>query len=177
MKLQIRVMVVLSVILALCAVSNLYAQPQQGQQELILTAGLDRQIGSGVGNFNGDITYGHFIDDSFQLGVRQGMSYTFSDDTQDFWRATTVPFVDYHCEGFGRDNQVVPVLGGFVGAVWNDEDFTGTVGPQAGLKIYVDDSAFFLTRYRYEWFFEDLDDVNETIDSAHVVTAGFGYTW
>lgn len=96
------------------------------------------------------------------------------------WNAVTSPLLNYHFVGdspLAVNKNVVPYLGGFVGAVWNDEDFTGTVGPQAGVKLYVTPSTFVAANYRYEWFFDEVGDANDTQDANHVVTVGLGYNW
>ena len=43
-------------------------------------------------------------------------------------------FVNYH---FRVTDIIVPYLGAFIGAAWNDRDVTGTLGPQGGVKFFV----------------------------------------
>lgn len=77
----------------------------------------------------------------WEVGIRQGFFYTLSDEASDVWRATTTPFIDYHFRDGTNEQTIVPFVGGFVGAVWNESDFTGAIGPEAGLKAYMSDST------------------------------------
>lgn len=164
-------------IMAMVLASTCYALPREGTQELLVSGGLNRTIGTGTGNFNGDLSYGWFMDQAVEAGIRQQFSYTFADDASDVWRATTAPFLDYHFNTWGKDNNILPFVGGFAGAVWNDDDFTGTVGPEAGIKAYLNEDTFILLRYQYQWFFDELDEVNDTLDSVHVMNVGLGFNW
>lgn len=121
-----------------------------------------------------DASYGYFLSDPLQVGVRQSLVVNHNRDSRDLWNAVTAPFVNYH---FNTDGSVVPYVGALVGAVWNDDDVTGTAGPQAGIKAYLSPSTFIMTNYRYEWFFDDLSDANETQSSQHIVGIGLGYQW
>ena len=93
------------------------------------------------------------------------------------WAATTAPFVRYHFLGLS-ENRIVPFLGAFLGAVWNDNDITGTLGPEAGIKFFVTEQAFIQTRYRYAWFFDDFESADNQSDNGnHVISVGIGYFW
>ena len=52
------------------------------------------------------------------------------------------------------------------------------MGPLAGLKFFVTDATFVQTAYRYEWFFDSLDQAGDhSNDGNHVVSIGIGYVW
>ena len=70
--------------------------------------------------------------------VSPGAYYNFIDDGNDVWIATTASFVNYH---FRITDIIVPYLGAFIGAAWNDRDVTGNLGPQAGHQFFVHEQA------------------------------------
>lgn len=154
------------------------AVPRAESNEVQITGGYFRSIGTGGGNFNTDMGYGYFLTKDWEVGVRQGINYNLVENASDDWIATTSPFLEYHFMNEGQTTPtLLPFLGGFVGAVWNEDDFTGTVGPSGGVKYFFHDQTFLTARYRYEWFFDEINEVNDTIDSNHVVTFGLGYVW
>ena len=154
------------------------AAPKEGDKELQLAGGFFREIGSGASNLNVDGSLGYFFTPQWEAGVRQTFNYDEVSGASDEWYATTVPFLDFHLASWGNPDQpVVPFVGAFAGAVYNDDDITGTLGPDAGVKLYVSDSTFVAAKYRYEWFFEDFDEVDDTLNSHHVVSLGLGYNW
>lgn len=154
-----------------------FALPQGGENEIEVSAGYFRAVGTGSGTFNGDLLFGRYFDNpAWEVGIRQGFNHSQRDKSPDFWTATTAPFVSYHFRNL-LANEAVPFIGGQLGAVWNDEDFTGTIAPDAGIKFYIGDNTYFVTRYRYEWFFDKFKTVDETTDASHVVTAGLGFNW
>lgn len=174
-------LVVLAILPFVAARAN--AQPVGGANEVSGAASFFRPLGTGAGTFNLDAAYGKYFDDPrWQWGIRQSYTLNHDDDTRDVWNAVTAPFINYQflgedIVGVGKPTALVPYLGGFVGAVWNDEDFTGTVGPQAGVKAWFTRSSFVGVQYRYEWFFDEIEQADEFQDSNHVVTIGFGYSW
>ncbi|MCO6432435.1 MAG: hypothetical protein J5J00_16400 [Deltaproteobacteria bacterium] len=155
------------------------AQPKEGDQEIGLAASYYHPLGTGRGLFNFDAAYGFFPSDELEIGLRQSFTYSQSAEVKDVWNAVTAPFALYHFSdlGWAGDNALVPYLGGFIGAVWNEDDFTGTMGPDAGLKLYLSETTFLNAGYRYEWFFEEIGEANETQDANHVALIGIGYNW
>lgn len=157
--------------------------------ELQLAISTFKSRGVDNGTASGEITYGRYLSDSWQLGVIQGLNYAFINDGDDIWSASTVGFADYHFgDGQPVKGSTVPYAGLFLGAVYNDDDSTGTIGPNLGIKKYVEDSTFINVRYRYEWFFDDLEfgspseagDSFQTVsdnksDGNHVFSIGLGY--
>lgn len=163
--------------LSLVQVPIAKAQPTAGDQELQVSGTFFRPVGQGGGNFNGDLSYGvYFNDPAWQLGVRQGYNHIFGSNQDDIWNLTTVPFLDYHILNMGS---LVPFVGGFAGAAYNDDDITGTAGPEGGIKAFIGTNTFVGLKYRYEWFFDELetDDIRDTSDASHVVSISLGYLW
>lgn len=166
-----------SITALLVSVSPALAEPKPNSHELQAAAGYFQAHESDNGNLNIDLSYGRFMDDpAWEIGLRQGYVGVFREDARDLWVATTIAFVDYHF-GVNPGNQFVPFLGAFTGLVWNDEEIDGTAGPEVGVKAYMNESSFLSARYRYEWFFDDIEQGDETSDGNHVVTVGLGYLW
>lgn len=177
MKINVTILALSMSLLILLSNQSASALPSSGSKEVLVAGGYNRDIGTGSGNANLDVSYGSYIDQALEVGLRQQFNYTIQKETSDVWRAVTAPFVNYHLTALGQNQSIVPFLGGQLGAVWNDDDITGTIGPEGGFKFYMDNSTFLLARYQYQWFFEKFGDVNETQNSAHVGVLGLGFNW
>jgi hypothetical protein len=147
----------------------------QGTKEIEGSAGFFHAEGSDVGSVNGFVSFGYYVAPRLDIGIRQTLTYNFIEDSSDTWLASTVPFIEY---SFGTGD-VRPFVGAFAGAVYNDDDLTGTAGPAVGLRWYLNDSTAVVGRYRYEWFFDDLtfDDATDTSDGNHIVSVGLSFSW
>ena len=173
--------------LILLGTSSAAAQIDEGDSQAQLSLGFFHQQDSETGTLQGDGTYGYYVTPMWEVGVRQSIASTFVEDGDDAWLASTAPYVHYNFHNPNEMNTYIPYLGAFIGGVYNDDDFTGTVGPAGGLKIFPEDDVFMNIHYRYEWFFDDLElssvrDDFDTLkenrsDGNHVVTIGFGILW
>jgi hypothetical protein len=152
------------------APANLVAAPVSGDSEIEVSGGFSHAQGSGTGNFNADIHYGYYLTPGWELGLRQALNYQFIDRHRDSWIATTTPFIFYN---FQFNEKFIPYLGADIGVVWNDRDVTGTLGPNAGLKIFLSDQSFLNLGYRYEWFFDRI----HASTGNHVANIGLGFVW
>ena len=128
---------------------------------------------SDISSFSGDVALGYFVTQGIEVGVLQGLTYTFIDDEEDDWSGSTVGFANYNFGG--PDARFVPFVGAFGGALYDDDDVTGTVGPNVGFKLFFNETTFALTRYRYEWSVDGIDEIDENADEGnHIVTVGIG---
>ena len=154
-----------------------FAIQDQGDKEIEFTGGFSHTSGSNVGTANADVSIGYYVAPRVNLGVRQTLSYSFVDDGSDTWSASTIPFVNYNFET--KNPYFRPFIGAFVGAAYNRDDTTGTAGPAVGFKYFLSDNTAVVTRYRYEWYFDELsfDDATDTADGNHIVTVGMSYSW
>ena len=168
-----------SILLVLCFAVGSYAVQSAGDNEIQLSGGFFHANDTDVGTATLDVSYGYYLTNVWELGIGQTLNYNFIDDASDTWTASTVPFLYYHIRGLSTNDTFQPFLGAFVGAVYNDDDATGTAGPAVGFKAFVNESTFLMTRYRYEWFFNDVElgDVTDTTRGNHVVTLGLGFVW
>lgn len=162
------------------AASNAGARPLAGDREFQVTGGFSYAQGASSGNINADASIGYFLPDpAWEIGFSQGLAYQFIDGDPDVWTASTVPFLNYHFLRGIETQAFVPFIGAIGGMIWNDKDVTGTLGPSVGFKMFLSEQAFFVTRYRYEWFIGDLrlGNSEKSNDGNHVVTMGLGLVW
>ena len=155
-----------------------YSAQDSGDSSLQFGGSFFHAQNADVGTLNLEIAYGYFTTQSWEVGLIQTLGYRFIDGADDQWVASTIPFINYHFLGLSKDDVFQPFLGAFIGASYNEDDITGTMGPQVGFKSYVNDTTFVTVKYRYEWFFDDLtwDDVDDSSsDGNHVVTFGIGF--
>jgi hypothetical protein len=151
------------------------AMPVDGDSEIQVSGGASHTQGSDSGNFNADISYGYYLTPGWEVGFRQAINYNFVDHGSDSWQATSTPFILYN---FRVTNVLVPYLGLSGGIVWNDRDITGTIGPAAGVKLFVADQTFVNIGYRYEWFFNSFEAARDNrVHGNHVANIGLGFVW
>ncbi len=156
-----------------------YAAQTAGESEIQLSGGFHHTNDTDVGTATLDVSYGYHLTNVWEIGIGQTLNYAFIDHGDDQWTASTTPFVYYHIRGLSLNDTFQPFLGAFVGAIYNDDKTTGTAGPAVGFKAFLNDKTFLITKYRYEWFFEDLElgDASDTSNGNHVVTLGLGFVW
>ena len=161
----------------------------ENDKELQISLGAFKSAGADSGTISGEVTYGKYVTPHWVLGVIQGVNYAFIDNQDDVWTLSTVGYANYNFgDGDPKKGSFVPFAGAFIGTSYNDEDSTGTIGPNLGFKYYVNDTTFITTRYRYEWFFDDLelnsvsdirDDINIVSDNKsdgnNVISIGLGF--
>lgn len=151
------------------------AYQSKGDSTLQLGGGFFHAQGADVGTLNVDLAYGYFLTENWQLGVMQTLGYSFIEDGDDQWSASTIPYINYN---FRTQESFQPFVGAFIGASYNEDDITGTLGPQVGFKSFINDTTYILVRYRYEWFFDELEynDIEDnSSDGNHVVSFGLGF--
>jgi len=165
--------------ISLLATRPALAAPAARDNELLASGGFFHSQGSDVGDFNLALSWGRYLGNpAWELGLLQTLNWRIVDGEDDPWSATTAPFLQYDFLGIGDGGRVVPFIGALAGLAWNDQDATGALGPLAGLKFFVNDSTFVQTAYRFEWFFDNLEQANDdSEDGIHVVSLGIGYVW
>ncbi len=168
---------VLAVSIALLVSQAAPAAQEEGRREVEFAGGFSHAAGSDVGTVNADVSLGYYLAPRLDVGVRQTLSYSFVDNGDDTWTASTIPFIEYSFET--SNEKFRPFIGAFAGAAYNADDVTGTAGPSAGFKYYLSDDTAVVARYRYEWYFNELsfNDVTDTADGNHIVTVGLSYNW
>ena len=175
-------LIALSMLMAGSAVTT-HADPSdqsKGNSALQLSGGFIHAQGADVGTLNLDVGYGFFVSDNWEIGVLQTLGYSFIDDADDDWLASTIPYLHYNIHGLSLNDTFQPFIGAFAGASYNKNDVTGTMGPQIGFRAFINERTFIITKYRYEWFFNEMS-INEIEDTSsdgnHVITLGVGFVF
>ena len=178
-KYYVAALIAFSMLMAVSAVPT-HAEDGRGDSVLQLSGGFVHAQGADVGTLNLDVGYGYFLTENWEVGIMQTVGYSFIDGARDQWVASTIPYVNYNIRGLSLNDTFQPFIGAFVGASYNSDDITGTLGPQIGFKSFVNDSTFIIVKYRYEWYFNELSysDVRDTSsDGSHVATLGVGFAF
>jgi hypothetical protein len=182
MKKRVFVPIGISLLLLSVVPAMSYAIMAPYDNEIQISGSFFHAQGSDVGTLNADASYGKFLaNPAWQVGIRQGLSYSFIDDGRDQWIASTLPYLNYHfIDLFGPRSTVVPYLGASAGVIWNDRDNTGALAPAAGAKFFLNEYVFLNLRYQYEWFFDSLSfrgATRNSDDGNHVALIGLGFVW
>lgn len=160
-----------SIVLGFCLLFSLAFQSavradgfEKGDWALTLT-------GSGVSTndlddsaFTLNVAPSYFLTDEFELGVRQSLSYN------DGFTGATAVFADFNVKLENR--KFVPYVGVNLGYTYGEglED-TWVVGPEAGLKYFVNDTTYLYGRVSYEF------DIQESFDEGgFVYGVGIGFS-
>lgn len=133
-----------------------------------------------TGNLSGDLSLSRYFGLGGlkkvlpQVGIRQGISYNFIENSRDQWALDTSGFVNLNLIT-NEEARLVPYVGTGLGVSYNDEDYSGNVSPEAGVKIFLDDAGqtYVGLAYRYLWDFSDTD----IQDGSHNAFLRVGYVW
>ncbi|RJP47786.1 MAG: hypothetical protein C4548_00425 [Desulfobacteraceae bacterium] len=147
---------------------------QQGDYELTLggSGSSDESFDGTV--FNIEAGLGYFITENFEAVWRQGISYADNPGNND-WNASTRLSLDYN---FNMGSWY-PYLGVNIGYLYGDtveEQFIA--GPEAGVKIFVNETTFILAGIEYQFLFENPKDADDNFDDGRFVyLLGIGFTF
>jgi len=143
--------------------------PRQGDFEVFLGG-----TGTSNGEFNDNAlglsaSFGYYALEWLPVSLRQSYVTRFGgrvNDRNDF--ATSV----------GADFQVPlgrwqPFAGGFVGYSYGDQN-SGLAGPEAGIKVYVNESTFIQGLMQYGWLFDKTLDWDNG-RAVYTIGAGFNF--
>ena len=160
-----------------CSVASAQSDVER-QWELLLSGsgGSDKDFESN--SFNANAQVGYYFTEQWQLNVRQTLGFSDTEGGGSSWVGATRLGVDYHFD-FGQDQRWVPFVGAELGYLYGDDvDDTFAAGPEAGLKVYVNDTTFIYGSVLYEFLFDSGDDVDSQLDDGQFVYAlGVGFRW
>jgi outer membrane protein W len=175
-----------AVLLALGAVALLPARSasaqtylEAGTWELTLTGSGTSNQDVDAGNAALQASLGYYIIDQLEVLVRQGVGYNDNDQLTGGGTsvtASTAVALDYH---FDLDRWQ-PFVGVGIGYNYGDSDVDETLfaGPEAGIKWFVKDDTFIYGLVQYQWFFDDVEDIEDNSDDGSFLYAvGIGFTW
>ncbi len=147
----------------------------QGDKTLTLSGGgaSDNEFVDNDFSFEGTISY--FLTDGLELAFRQGLARNDVAGGDDEWSAASRVAVDYNFD-LGR---VWPFVGVSLGYIYGDGVAdTWVAGPEAGVRVFVNDTTFILGAIEYEFFFDDSEDAEDKFDDGRFVyILGIGFRW
>lgn len=118
---------------------------------------------------------GIFLLKPLEVAVRQQFDFLDPNGGDDLFNGSTRLAVDFHLP-LAR---LYPFVGANIGFVYGDsvqDQFIG--GPEAGLKLFLTDSAFAFVQGEYQFFFEDENELDERFeDGRFVYGVGIGVKW
>ncbi len=164
-----------SLLIAAFAPSAVLAQAVGGDHEVTI---------GGAGQSDNDLesndfaltgSYGKYINDMSQVGVRQTLNITDREGSSTDFDGSTVAFYDYH---FGS-NKLRPFVGVNLGYNYGDRtDETFSGGPEAGVKYYVLDKTFVQGMMQYQFLFDSSNDVEDNYDDGIIYySVGMGFNF
>lgn len=145
--------------------------------EVTLAGGGTNDEDFDIGNGSLDASVGYYFNEVVELVARQ--SVFFSDDEgvladdEDVWAFQSRIALDLHLP-LGR---FVPYVGASVGYLYGDipTDETGSAGPEAGVKIYLQRAAFLQIGAEWQFFFDEQDTINDAFEEGQLFyNVGFG---
>lgn len=150
--------------------------PEDGDFEFTLGANGNNDNQFDSGGFSLATSLGYFLTDHFEIGARHSMSFFDAEDVESTFLATTRAFADFHLD-FDRFQ---PFLGANIGIRYGDGDIdeTGSIAPEGGIKFYALEKVFILAMMEYQWFFNEVSDIDDTADDGQFVyTLGLGFNF
>ena len=116
-----------------------------------------------------ELAVGSFVGDRLELGVRQEVGFATGSGPHD-WHLATTPFVDLF---LAPDPKWVltPFIGVAAGALYDECRLTATLGPEAGVALFVSRQVFVSARYQFRWAAERVGGVGH---DSHLALLGVG---
>ena len=122
------------------------------------------------GAFGLSASYSYFLLNNVELGVRQDVTWADNEDSKDAWNGATRLAADYNFD-FGG---MVPFVGASVGYIYGDTiENIWVLGPEAGLRFFVNPTTFLYGQTSYQMDLEDLD----LDEGAWIHNVGVGFTF
>ena len=140
---------------------------RRGDWELTLSGvgGNDEDFDAGGGQLA--VGVGYFFTEALELSVRQNLS--FSDPgpgIRDAWNGVSRIAVDVQ----PFRSVVSPYIGAHFGWIYGDTvNESLEAGPEAGLKVYVNEGAFVQAAVEYQFFFDDQDSLSDAFEKGQFI--------
>ena len=145
-------------LLALPAVAA--AQFEAGDFEFTLTGRGTAPKATDGATVGVEAAVGYFLTRELSVGVRQAVTFIDLDPDapgvdENAWGGSTFGYADYHFD-FGAWQPYVGVFGGSSYAEFSDGD--GAIGPEAGVKYFVNGTTFIFGNVQYVYTLDENDD-------------------
>jgi hypothetical protein len=150
--------------------------PQQGSHEFTLSGTGSNDNEFDRGTFGVTASYGYYFSRNLELSARQSVNWTAVNNADDQINASTRGGLDYHFDVTPRWR---PYIGASIGAIYGEGvSDTGTIGPEIGVKYYVNPSTFIGLQTEYQFLFKGSDDIDNNVDDGRFVyTLGMGFNF
>jgi Outer membrane protein beta-barrel domain len=167
---MLRKLMVLVPVVALLALPSLaLAQFEAGNYalELFGTGASNQDFDSHQVAAGGEL--GYFLTKEAEVGIRQGVSWSDSENTPQIWTGDTRVFGNYH---FDLDRWQ-PYVGAFIGYIYGDQvsDFW-SAGPEGGVKYFVNSTTYVDLNIAYGFNLDEGID-----DGSFFYGLGLGFRW
>ena len=164
-----------SLVVATFSPALVFAQAVSGDREVTIAGQgqSDKDLDNNA--FAMTASYGSYLSDQGQIGVRQSISVSDRDGESTDFDGATVGFYDYHFGG----GDLRPFIGANLGYNYGDRtEETFSAGPEAGLKYYVLDKTFVQGMVQYQFLFDSSDDVDDNYDDGILYySVGMGFNF
>jgi hypothetical protein len=151
------------------------AQPEAGNWELTLAGRGSNDDDWDSGAFLIGAKVGYFYTKELEIFVKQDVDVLYEDGGE--WGFFTALGMDYH---FDLD-EWQPFVGAQVGYFYGDDtvvEDTGAIGPEVGVKYFVNNTTFIYGELGWVWFWDsDDDDAGDEDDSRWTYSVGIGFQW
>jgi hypothetical protein len=168
-----RIVIATSVLCLILPAAGFAQGFSQGDKVLSLNGtGLsDDEFDNSTFSVSGSFSY--FFTDRIEGAIRQMIGFTNAGHGSD-WNGSTRVAVDYNFD-MGR---VWPFVGASVGYMYGDPVHdTGVIGPEVGLRVFVNQTTFILGSIEWDFFFDTGDNNDSSDDSVFIYTVGIGFRW
>jgi opacity protein-like surface antigen len=148
--------------------------PRQGDWEAALGAN-----GASTDKFDANAlgvegSIGYYVLKMLPITLRQNAAFVFGSDFSDQWTLATRLFADYQ---YNNGNWFQPFIGvGFGGIYGRHVDQSLVFAPNAGAKMYVNESTFVQARFEWDWKFT-ADNNSDFEDGDALYTIGVGWNF
>jgi hypothetical protein len=148
--------------------------PRQGDWEaaISVSGASNNEFGGNAIGAEGSI--GYYVLKMLPITLRQNGAFAFGGDFTDSWTLATRIFADYQ---YNNGNWFQPFIGvGFGGVYGRHVDQSLVFAPNAGAKMYVNESTFVQARFEWDWTFT-ADKNSEFNEGAALYGIGVGWNF
>jgi hypothetical protein len=148
--------------------------PRQGDWEASISVAGASNNEFGGNAIGADASIGYYVLKFMPVTLRQNAAFAFGSDFSDAWNLSTRLFVDGQ---WNNGNWFQPFIGvGFGGNYGRQVDQSLIFAPNAGAKMYVNESTFVVARFEWDWTFT-ADRNSEFNEGAAVYGIGVGWNF